>query len=279
MRKIDVNIIADKIKQLLLTSNTDLPQDLLILLKAAEQREESRLAKFMLEQIVSNAAIAKENQWPMCQDTGMAVIFVDIGQEVHLINGDINQAINAKVAEAYREGNFRNSVASPLERVNTANNTPAIIHYQIIEGDQVHLKVAPKGFGSENMSRLYMLNPTAGAEGVVNAIVETVKLAGGKPCPPLVVGVGVGGTVEKAALLAKRSLFRPVGSPSDDDRLAKLEKTALARINNLGIGAQGVGGITTALAVHIESFPTHIAGLPVVINIQCHAARHAEAVI
>jgi len=279
MREINVRKIGEKVKELLLTANTELPEDVLAKLKLAYANEENELACFMLQQIINNADIAAQKQWPLCQDTGMAVIFLDIGQEVHLIGGDIEREINRYVAEAYAEGFFRKSVASPIGRINTNDNTPAIIHYQMIAGDKVYIYVAPKGFGSENMSRSWMLTPTAGEGGVINAIVETVALAGGNPCPPLVVGVGVGGTLEKAAILAKRSLLRPIGQPSSDAEVAQLEEQALVKINQLNIGPQGVGGKTTALAVHIDTFPTHIAGLPVVVNIQCHAARHAEAVI
>ncbi|QOR36227.1 fumarate hydratase [Clostridium sp. 'deep sea'] len=279
MRQIDVNLVGENIKSLLIEANTVLPQQVLAKLNQASVTENNDIAKFMLSQIIENAEIAKQKSWPLCQDTGMAVIFIDIGQEVNLINGDINDIINTKVAEAYEQGKFRNSVASPITRINTNNNTPAIIHYNIVPGDKVQVYVAPKGFGSENMSRLYMLNPTAGEEGIIESVVDAVKIAGGKPCPPIVIGVGIGGTVEKAALIAKRCLLRPLGDPAKDPKIAALEQQILTEVNKLNIGVQGVGGNTTALAVHVATFPTHIAGLPVAINIQCHAARHAKAVI
>ena len=209
----------------------------------------------------------------------MAVIFMDVGQDVHLTGGDVNEAIENGVRRAYRDGCFRASVLSPLTRINTKDNTPAIVHTRIVPGERVTLTAAPKGFGSENMSKLWMLTPSQGVEGVKNAIVETVRLAGGNPCPPVVVGVGIGGTAERAMLMAKHSLTRECGTPSDDPMLADMERELLERINNLGIGPQGLGGRTTALAVHIEQMPTHIAGLPVAVNMQCHAARHKTAVI
>ena len=279
MRQIDVNLLGEKIKSLLIEANTVLPKEVLAKLNQASNTENNDIAKFMLDQIIENAEIAKQKSWPLCQDTGMAVIFIDIGQEVNLINGDINEIINAKVAEAYKQGRFRNSVALPISRINTNNNTPAIIHYNIVPGDKVHVYVAPKGFGSENMSRLYMLNPTAGEDGIIESVVDAVRIAGGKPCPPIVIGVGIGGTVEKAALIAKRCLLRPLGNSAKDLKIAALEQKILTEVNKLNIGVQGVGGNTTALAVHVATFPTHIAGLPVAINIQCHAARHAKAVI
>ena len=209
----------------------------------------------------------------------MTVIFMEIGQDVHLTGGDINEAIDQGVRRAYRDGYFRASVLSPLDRINTRDNTPAIVHMRIVPGDQISITAAPKGFGSENMSRLWMLTPSQGIEGVKNAIVETVRLAGGNPCPPVVVGVGIGGTAEYAMIMAKHSLTRECGQPSDDLQLAAMERELLERINRLGIGPQGLGGTTTALAVHIEQMPTHIAGLPVAVNMQCHAARHKSATI
>ena len=209
----------------------------------------------------------------------MAVIFMEVGQDVHFTGGDVNSAIEEGVGRAYRDGCFRASVLSPLERVNTKDNTPAIVHMRIVPGEQVTLTAAPKGFGSENMSRLWMLTPSQGVEGVKDAIVETVRLAGGNPCPPVVVGVGIGGTAEMAMLMAKHSLTRECGRPSTDPALADMEAELLGRINGLGIGPQGLGGRTTALAVHIEQMPTHIAGLPVAVNMQCHAARHKTAIL
>lgn len=209
----------------------------------------------------------------------MAVVFMDVGQDVHFTGGDINRAIEQGVRRAYREGYFRASVLTPLTRINTGDNTPAIVHMRIVPGEQVTLTAAPKGFGSENMSKLWMLTPSQGIEGVKDAVVETVRLAGGNPCPPVVVGVGIGGTAECAMLMAKHSLTRECGTPSADPMLAGMEKELLARINRLGIGPQGLGGRTTALAVHIEQMPTHIAGLPVAVNMQCHAARHKTVTV
>ena len=209
----------------------------------------------------------------------MAVIFMEVGQDVHFVGGDINEAIEQGVRRAYRDGYFRASVLSPLTRINTKDNTPAIVHMRIVPGENVAITVAPKGFGSENMSRLWMLTPAQGIEGVKNAIVKTVRLAGGNPCPPVVVGVGIGGTAEYAMLMAKHSLTRECGEASPDPMLAEIEKEMLERINRLGIGPQGLGGRTTALAVHIEQMPTHIAGLPVAVNMQCHAARHKKAIL
>ena len=249
------------------------------LLEKNLQTEESPFGREVLRQLIENDRLAAQRKMPICQDTGMAVIFMDVGQDVHLTGGDVNEAIENGVRRAYRDGCFRASVLSPLTRINTKDNTPAIVHTRIVPGERVTLTAAPKGFGSENMSKLWMLTPSQGVEGVKNAIVETVRLAGGNPCPPVVVGVGIGGTAERAMRMAKHSLTRECGTPSEDPMLADMERELLERINNLGIGPQGLGGRTTALAVHIEQMPTHIAGLPVAVNMQCHAARHKTAVI
>ena len=279
MRELNVKHLEDTIYALFMSACCEIGEDVLSLLERNLQTEESPFGREVLRQLIENDRLAAQKKMPICQDTGMAVIFMDVGQDVHLTGGDVNEAIENGVRRAYRDGCFRASVLSPLTRVNTKDNTPAIVHTRIVPGEQVTLTAAPKGFGSENMSRLWMLTPSQGVEGVKNAIVETVRLAGGNPCPPVVVGVGIGGTAERAMLMAKHSLTRECGTPSDDPMLADMERELLERINNLGIGPQGLGGRTTALAVHIEQMPTHIAGLPVAVNMQCHAARHKTAVI
>ena len=279
MRELNVKHIEDTIYALFMSACCEIGEDVLSLLEKSLQTEESPFGREVLRQLIENDHLAAQRKMPICQDTGMAVIFMDIGQDVHLTGGDVNEAIENGVRRAYRDGCFRASVLSPLTRVNTKDNTPAIVHTRIVPGEQVTLTAAPKGFGSENMSRLWMLTPSQGVEGVKNAIVETVRLAGGNPCPPVVVGVGIGGTAERAMLMAKHSLTRECGTPSDDPMLADMERELLERINNLGIGPQGLGGRTTALAVHIEQMPTHIAGLPVAVNMQCHAARHKTAAL
>lgn len=279
MRELSVKRIEDTVYALFMSACCEIGEDVLSLLERNLQTEESPFGREVLRQLIENDRLAAQKKMPICQDTGMAVIFMDVGQDVHLTGGDVNEAIENGVRRAYRDGCFRASVLSPLTRVNTKDNTPAIVHTRIVPGEQVTLTAAPKGFGSENMSRLWMLTPSQGVEGVKNAIVETVRLAGGNPCPPVVVGVGIGGTAERAMLMAKHSLTRECGTPSDDPMLADMERELLERINKLGIGPQGLGGRTTALAVHIEQMPTHIAGLPVAVNMQCHAARHKTAVI
>lgn len=279
LRSIDVSLVKDTVYKLFLSACCEIGEDVLSLLRRSMNEEESAFGKDILSQLIENDELAARRGMPICQDTGMAVVFLDIGQDVHFIGGDLNEAVHEGVRSAYRDGCFRASVLSPLERINTKDNTPAIIHTRIIPGEQVTITAAPKGFGSENMSRLWMLTPAQGIEGIKNAVVETVRLAGGNPCPPVVVGVGIGGTAEYAMLMAKRSLTRQCGEPSDDPVLAKLEEELLERINNLGIGPQGLGGRITALAVHIEQMPTHIAGLPVAVNMQCHAARHKTATL
>ena len=279
MREIDVSRVRKTVYDLFTSACCEIGEDVLTLLHARLEAEESPFGREVLRQLIENDELAAVKHMPICQDTGMAVIFMEVGQDVHFTGGDVNAAIEEGVRRAYRDGCFRASVLTPLERVNTKDNTPAIVHMRIVPGDRVTLTAAPKGFGSENMSRLWMLTPSQGVEGVKNAIVETVRLAGGNPCPPVVVGVGIGGTAEMAMLMAKHSLTRECGQPSADPVLADLEAELLERINRLGIGPQGLGGRTTALAVHIEQMPTHIAGLPVAVNMQCHAARHMTATI
>ena len=279
MREIDVRLVEDTVYALFMSACCDIGDDVLIRLKESCEKEESPFGREVLRQLIENDLLAREQHMPICQDTGMAVVFMDVGQDVHFVGGDVNAAIEEGVRRAYRDGCFRASVLTPLTRVNTKDNTPAIVHVRIVPGEQVKLTAAPKGFGSENMSRLWMLTPSQGIEGVKNAVVETVRLAGGNPCPPVVVGVGIGGTAERAMQMAKHSLTRDCGELSSDPMLAELERELLERINDLGIGPQGLGGRTTALAVHIEQMPTHIAGLPVAVNMQCHAARHKTATI
>ena len=279
MREIDVSCVQQTVYDLFMSACCEIGEDVLSLLKQRLTIEESPFGREVLRQLIENDELAVAKHMPICQDTGMAVIFMEVGQDVHFTGGDVNSAIEEGVGRAYRDGCFRASVLSPLERVNTKDNTPAIVHMRIVPGEQVTLTAAPKGFGSENMSRLWMLTPSQGVEGVKDAIIETVRLAGGNPCPPVVVGVGIGGTAEMAMLMAKHSLTRECGRPSTDPVLADMEEELLGRINGLGIGPQGLGGRTTALAVHIEQMPTHIAGLPVAVNMQCHAARHKTAIL
>lgn len=278
MRKINVSEITDKVRALCINAAYDLEEDVASALKAACAAEASPLGKEVLGQIVENFEIARRESLPMCQDTGIAVFFVEVGREVEL-DGSLEDAINEGVRRGYRDGYLRKSVCHPLKRVNTGDNTPAIIHASIVEGDRLRIKIAPKGAGSENMSRLKMLKPAEGIPGIKKFVVESISEAGGNPCPPIVVGVGIGGSFEKCAMLAKKALLRPVGSANPDAELDALEKELLDMVNNLGIGPMGFGGTTTALAVHIETYPCHIASLPVALNIQCHADRHKETVI
>lgn len=280
MRKIQSSLIKDTVKQLLLDASYHLSEDVKAKLEEFQKKEVSENGKEILKLIIQNAELASNKEVPMCQDTGMCVIFVEIGQEVFVEGEYIEDTINSAVREAYDEGYLRKSVVKdPLDRVNTGDNTPAVIHYEIVKGDKIKIKVMPKGFGSENMSAARMLKPSDGLEGVKNFILETVEKAGPNPCPPIIVGVGIGGTIEKAAYLSKKSLLRSLDTPNSDSFYADLEKELLEKVNKLGIGPQGLGGRTTALGVKIEKYPTHIAGLPVVVNITCHASRHKEAEI
>jgi fumarate hydratase subunit alpha len=281
VREVHVDLLREAVKRLCQQAACVLPQDVMDALRRAQEREESPLGRRVLEQIVRNAELAQEEMLPICQDTGVAVIFLEVGQDVHLVGGDLMDALRRGVSEGYREGYLRASmVERPFSaRINTRDNTPPIVHMDIVPGDRVRLRLMPKGAGCENVSRLAMLLPGAGREGVIRFVTETVEDAGGKPCPPVIVGVGIGGTAEYAMLLAKKALLRPVGQPHPDAEVAALEAELLRRVNALGIGPQGVGGKVTALAVHVEVFPSHIASLPVAVNIQCHAARVAEAVV
>ncbi len=280
MRIIHVSEITRQIKEMCIESNYYLSPDMKTVFEESLKRECSPLGKQILEQLDENLTIAAQDQIPICQDTGMAVIFLKIGQEVHFEGGSLSEAINQGVKEGYAEGYLRKSVVKdPIERENTKDNTPAVIHYDIVEGENVHIVVAPKGFGSENMSRIFMLKPADGIDGVKEAILTTVKDAGPNACPPMVVGVGIGGTFEKCALMAKKALTRDLRESSPVAYINDLEKEMLEKINNLGIGPGGLGGKVTAFAVNIETYPTHIAGLPVAINICCHVNRHIHRII
>ena len=275
MRNVHVSEITRNIKEMCIEANHFLSEDMSAAMKNAVQTEESPLGKQILNQLQENLQIAGEDMIPICQDTGMAGVFLEIGQDVHLEGGSVEDAVNEGVRQGYVEGYLRKSVVKdPIIRENTKDNTPAVIHYSIAPGEKVRIKVAPKGFGSENMSRVFMLKPADGIEGVKNAVLTAVKDAGPNACPPLVVGVGVGGTFEKCALMAKEALTREVGTHSEIEWVKDLEEEILQKINNLGIGPGGLGGTTTALAVNVNTYPTHIAGLPVAINICCHVNRH-----
>ncbi len=280
MRRINVETITQNIKEMCIEANHFLSPDMKKVFDEAAASEESPLGRQILDQLEENLCIAGEEMIPICQDTGMAVVFIKVGQDVHLIGGSLTDAINEGVRQGYVDGYLRKSVVKdPIYRENTKDNTPAIIHYEIVEGEQVEITVAPKGFGSENMSRVFMLKPADGIEGVKDAILTAVRDAGPNACPPMVVGVGIGGTFEKCAEMAKHALTRNLEEESPVEYVRDLEKEMLEKINNLGIGPGGLGGRTTALAVNIETYPTHIAGLPVGINICCHVNRHAHRVI
>ena len=280
MREVNVSIITDNIKEMCIEANHFLTDDMKNVFEKAVKNEESALGKQVLGQLEENLKIAGEDMIPICQDTGMAVVFINVGQDVHLIGGDITDAINEGVRRGYVDGYLRKSVVKdPIYRENTKDNTPAVIHFNIVPGDKVDITVAPKGFGSENMSRVFMLKPADGIEGVKEAILTAVKDAGPNACPPMVVGVGIGGTFEKCAYLAKKALTRDLNEESPVEYVRDLEKEMLEKINKLGIGPGGLGGTQTALAINIETYPTHIAGLPVAVNICCHVNRHSHRVI
>ena len=275
MRTLNVEEISKNIKEMCIEANHFLSKDMDIAMKNAVSTEKSPLGKKILSQLQDNLKIAGKDMIPICQDTGMAVVFLEIGQDVHFEGGNLEDAVNEGIRRGYVDGYLRKSVVKdPILRENTKDNTPAIIHYKIVPGDQVKIKVAPKGFGSENMSRVFMLKPADGIEGVKEAVLTAVKDAGPNACPPMVVGVGIGGTFEKCALMAKEALTREVGSHSDIPYVKELEEELLERINKIGIGPGGLGGSTTALAVNVNTYPTHIAGLPVAVNICCHVNRH-----
>lgn len=276
MREIHVDAIVQAVKEMSIRANTELGDDVLKAFQQAMEKEESPTGRDILKHLLVNAQIARDEKIPMCQDTGFAVVFVELGQEVHIVGGALKDAIEEGVRQGYQEGYLRKSVCHPFTRQNTGDNTPAIIHVELVPGEVFKLTLAPKGGGSENMSRVMMLTPAVGIQGIKDYVIQRVKEMGSNPCPPTIVGVGIGGTFEVAALLAKKALLRELGSVNPDPELAALEKDWLEEINRLGIGPQGLGGRTTSLAVHIKMMPCHIASLPVGVNIQCHAARHKE---
>jgi fumarate hydratase subunit alpha len=281
MREISTEAISETVARLCMEANYYLPSDVRDSLQRARETEPSPVGREVLDRILENADIAAQEQMPLCQDTGLTVIFLEVGQDVHIVGGSLTEAINQGVRQGYIEGYLRKSVVDhPFsQRVNTRDNTPAVIHTDIVPGDELKITVVPKGGGSENMSFLGMLKPADGRQGVVDFVVDAVDKAGANPCPPIIVGVGVGGTIDQTTRIAKRALLREVGDPHPDPEVASLEQDILERVNGLGIGPQGFGGRTTALAVHVETFPCHIASMPVVVNIQCHSARHKVAVL
>jgi fumarate hydratase subunit alpha len=279
MREVQASEITRAVKDLFIDANCNLGEDVLAAFDQAIEKDESPVAKEVLKELKENARIARDEQSPICQDTGLAVLFVEIGQDVHVVGGDLKAAINEGVKKGYGEGYLRKSACHPFTRANTKDNTPAVIHFDIVPGDKVRIVAVPKGGGAENMSRVDMLSPSAGLEGIKDFVVKRLEASGSNPCPPTVVGVGIGGTFERSALLAKMALVRKIGERNADPELARIEVEVLARINKLGIGPMGYGGNTTSLDVFFEVEPCHIASLPVAVNVQCHAARHKEAVI
>lgn len=280
MREIHTDTIISTVCNMCIEANCNLNEDIEKALRAGLEREQGNTPRTMLQDILKNAQIAREEHMPICQDTGMAVFFLKLGQEVHIVGGSLNQAINEGVRRGYEQGYLRKSVvADPVRRGNTGDNTPAVIHTEIVDGDRLEITLAPKGFGSENMSAVKMCKPSEGLEGIENFVVDTVRTAGGNPCPPLVVGVGIGGTFEKVTCLAKSALLRDVGTHHPDPYYAELEERLLSKINALDIGPQGFGGVTTALGVNVETFPTHIAGMPCAVNINCHVTRHVTVML
>ena len=280
MREIHINKIRDSIENLCIEANYNISDDIKNSLINFKEIEDGLLAKDILEKIIINSEISKKEKMPICQDTGMACVFIEIGQDVHIIGGSLESAINEGIRRGYEKGYLRKSVVKdPINRINTKDNTPAIINYNIVDGEKIKITIAPKGFGSENMSQIKMLKPSDGLEGVKKFILNVVKEAGPNPCPPMIIGVGIGGTFEKAAYLSKKALLRPINIRNNEKFYSNLEEELLEEINNLGIGPQGFGGKTTALGINIETYPTHIAGLPVAVNISCHATRHKETII
>jgi fumarate hydratase subunit alpha len=279
MREVQAAEITKAVRDLFIDANCNLGEDVLAAFDRAIEKDESPVAKEVIRELKENARIARDEQSPICQDTGLAVLFVEVGQDVHVVGGDLKAAINEGVKRGYGEGYLRKSACHPFTRANTKDNTPAVIHFDIVAGDKVRILAVPKGGGAENMSRVDMLSPSAGLEGIKDFIVKRIEASGSNPCPPTVVGVGIGGTFERSALLAKKALVRKIGERNADPELAKVEVEVLARINKLGIGPMGYGGSTTSLDVFFEVEPCHIASLPVAVNVQCHAARHKEAVI
>lgn len=281
MRELDVARITEAVRDLSVETNIHLPDDVKKALREALEEEESPLGREILQVILDNHDIAEKEKMPICQDTGAAIVFLEVGQDVHLTGGDLEEAVNEGVRQGYREGYLRKSmVGDPvIQRKNTSDNTPAIVYTRIVPGDKVKIVFAPKGGGAENMSEVRMMTAADGIEGVKDFVVDRVSRSGGNPCPPIVVGVGIGGCFERSALLAKEALMRTIGEPNPDPEFDRVEKELLERINNLGIGPQGLGGRTTALAVHVKTLPCHIASMPVAVNIQCHASRHGERIL
>jgi len=279
MREVHVNQITKVIRDLFIDANYNLGADVLAAFDRGIAHDESPVAKEVLKELKENARIAREEHSPICQDTGLAVVFIDLGQDVHIVGGDFKEAVNEGVRQGYQDGYLRKSACNPFSRKNTKDNTPAVIHLDIVPGDKIKITAVPKGGGAENMSRVHMMAPSAGIEGIKDFIVNRMKESGSNPCPPTVVGVGIGGTFERSALLAKKALLRNIGERNPDPEIAKLEMEVLERINKLGIGPMGYGGNTTSLDVFFEVEPCHIASLPLAVNVQCHASRHKEAVI
>jgi len=279
MKQISCKAITEQVKKMCMEANFDLGEDVLQAFSAARQSEEAPIGREIMDLLIENARIAKDESIPMCQDTGFAVFFVELGEAVHIVDGSLIDSLNEGVRQGYGAGYLRKSICHPFTRKNTGDNIPAVVHVDLVPGDRLKIIFAPKGGGSENMSRVTMLRPSDGKKGIKDFVVTRVKESGANPCPPTVVGVGIGGTFEKAALLAKKALLRPLGSASPDPELAAFEQEIFEAINNLGIGPQGFGGRTTSLAVHIELFPCHIASLPVAVNINCHAHRHKEVIL
>jgi fumarate hydratase subunit alpha len=279
MRKIHVDEITKTVRDLAIRANTELGQDVLDAFKRAVETETSPIGKEILQRLIENASVANKEKIPMCQDTGMAIVFVEIGQDVHIVGGALKDAVDEGVRRGYADGYLRKSVCHPFKRTNTGDNTPAVLHLELVEGDGFKIEMMSKGFGGENMSRVTLLPPSAGIEGIRETVLQRIREAGPNPCPPTIVGVGVGGTFEMAALMAKKALLRPLGTEHPDFEVARLEKEWLAEINRMGIGPQGLGGRTTSLAVHINYMATHIASIPVAVNIQCHSSRHKSALL
>lgn len=279
MREIHVEKVIDKVRELVIQANTELPEDVLLAFKKSLEIEESPTGIQVLKDLIENAEIAYKEKVPICQDTGMAILFLEIGQGVQIVGGDLRQALIEGVRQGYRDGYFRKSTLDPIERINFGDNTPPIVHIDVVPGDRLKMTVMTKGFGGENMSQVKLFAPFVGMEGIVDEVVRIVKEAGANPCPPIIVGVGIGGNLEKAALIAKKSLLRKIGENNPNPKIAQMEKELLQKINKLGIGPGGLGGRVTCLAVHIETFPTHIASIPLAVNIQCNAHRHKEVIL
>ena len=281
MRTISTNEVTKAVRELCLQAATDLPEDVEALLEKAYLEEQSEYGRYSLEKVLKNIKVARDDDAPICQDTGMVVVFVEIGQDVHIIDGKLTDAINEGVRQGYIDGYLRKSVVQDpvLDRKNTGDNTPAVIHTEVTSGDQLRIQILPKGAGSENMGAVKMCKPAEGLNGIIDFVVNTVNNAGGNPCPPVIVGVGIGGTMDQCTLLAKKALAREAGHHHSDPQYAELEKELLTKVNRLGVGPQGFGGKVTALAVHIETYPTHIAMMPVCVTLNCHAARHKEAIL